>query len=248
MKGEIKEVQIRTMLKKIKENWSSLADELAGNKIYWKKSPSSQVLYEITEYALKKYCKGIALDVGAGRLSYKELILKYAEEYKSSDFKKTNQNLDYVVDAQDMKGIKANQFDTVFCSQVLEHIPEPQKALNEMNRVLKKDGKAIITVPFLGYLHNEPHDFFRYTKHSLRFMSKKAGFEVLELKEVGGLFTFLGYVWSTLFVGLLAPVPVLGKCAFYLNSWINYAWIGLDKITSNKKVMPLNYLLVLKKK
>jgi SAM-dependent methyltransferase len=176
------------------------------------------------------------------------MLLQYCKNYKSVDFKKTNEKLDYVADAQDMKKvIKDNQFDTVFCSQVLEHVPEPQKVFNEIHRILKKDGHVIFTVPFLGYLHNEPYDFFRYTKHSLKFMTQKSNLEIAEIKESGGLFSFLGYIWSTSFVGLFSGFPVLNKIVFYINIPICYIWIFLDKITMNKKIMPLNYLLVLKR-
>ena len=236
------------MLEFIKKNASKFSDELAGTKLFWYKSPSGILLLKDTNRLLKKFAKGKVLDVGAGRLAYKNMLLQYCKNYKSVDFKKTNEKLDYVADAQDMKKvIKDNQFDTVFCSQVLEHVPEPQKVFNEIHRILKKDGHVIFTVPFLGYLHNEPYDFFRYTKHSLKFMAQKSNLEIAEIKESGGLFSFLGYIWSTSFVGLFSGFPVLNKIVFYINIPICYIWIFLDKITMNKKIMPLNYLLVLKR-
>jgi SAM-dependent methyltransferase len=237
------------MLGLIKKNASKFSDELAGTNLFWFKSPSGILLFKDTDRLLKRFAKGKVLDIGAGRLAYQKMLLQYCEEYKSVDFKKTNEKLDYVADAQDMKKvIKDNQFDTVFCSQVLEHIPEPQKAINEIHRVLKKDCHAILSVPFLGYLHNEPYDFFRYTKYSLKFMGEKAGFEVLKIQESGGLFSFMGYVWSTLFVGFFSGFPVINKIVFYLNIPICYFWIFLDKLTKNSKIMPLNYLVILKKK
>jgi SAM-dependent methyltransferase len=237
------------MLGFIKKNASKFSDELAGTNLFWFKSPSGILLFKGTNQLLKKIAKGKVLDIGAGRLAYKKMLLQYCDEYKSVDFRKTNDKLDYVADAQDMKKvIKDNQFDTVFCSQVLEHVPEPQKAINEMYRVLKKGGHAILSVPFLGYLHNEPHDFFRYTKHSLKFMGEKAGFEVLRIQESGGMFSFTGYIWSTLFVGFFSGFPIINKIIFYLNIPICYFWIFLDKLTKNSKIMPLNYLVILKKK
>ncbi|MEA2006617.1 MAG: methyltransferase domain-containing protein [Patescibacteria group bacterium] len=236
------------MLKLIKDNWAKLADQLAGKKLYWFKSPSGILLLGATEKILNKYCRGKVLDVGAGRLAYKSLLEKHCEEYKSIDFKATSPELDFVGDVQDMEVLNDDQFDTVFCSQVLEHIPEPQKAMNEISRILKRGGKAIISVPFLGYLHNEPYDFFRYTKHSLRFISKRAGFEVVEINEVGGLFSFLGYIWSTFFIGLFAGIPFLGYIVLLVNIPLSYFFILLDVVTMNKKLMPLNYLFILKKR
>jgi hypothetical protein len=79
-------------------------------------------------------------------------------------------------------------------------------------------------------------------------MSKKTGFEILEIKESGGLFTFLGYIWSSFFIGFFSGFPILNKIIFYLNIPICYIWIFLDKITKNFKIIPLNYLFILKKK
>lgn len=41
-------------------------------------------------------------------------------------------------------------FDIIYCSHVLEHIPDDKKALRELNRVLKNNGWAIILVPIEG--------------------------------------------------------------------------------------------------
>ena len=38
-------------------------------------------------------------------------------------------------------------FDKVYCSEVLEHVPEPRAFLMEMTRVIKKEGMIIISVP-----------------------------------------------------------------------------------------------------
>lgn len=236
------------MIKKIKQSWSLLADELAGKKLFWYKSPSGILLLSSVDKLLKKYCRGSVIDVGAGRLAYKPLLKKYCDEYKSIDFKKTNSELDYVGDAQQMDVLKDDMFNTVFCSQVLEHIPQPQKVFLEIKRILMPGGHAVISVPFLGYLHNEPNDFYRYTKHSLKFLSEKAGLETKEIIEVGGFFSFVGYIWSTIFVGFFSIFPLLGYVALIVNIPLSYLFILLDDLTMNKKIMPLNYIIIAQKK
>ncbi|NJM65464.1 MAG: class I SAM-dependent methyltransferase [Acaryochloris sp. RU_4_1] len=42
-----------------------------------------------------------------------------------------------------------NSFDVIYCSHVLEHIPDDAKAMSELSRVLKSDGWAILQVPIL---------------------------------------------------------------------------------------------------
>ena len=83
-------------------------------------------------------------------------------------------------------------FDVVLCSEVLEHVPDPINALREMSRVLKPDGLAIITAPFVSNVHMAPHYFYSgfskywYTHHLPIF-----GFEIQELTANGDWFDVL---------------------------------------------------------
>ncbi len=72
-------------------------------------------------------------------------------------------------------------FDRVLCTEVLEHLPEPQRAVDEMHRVLKPGGTLLLTTRFLFPLHDAPHDYFRYTKYGLRHLLRR--FEIVTLEE-----------------------------------------------------------------
>ncbi len=69
----------------------------------------------------------------------------------------------------------------VLCTEVLEHLPEPQRAVDEMFRVLKPGGTLLLTTRFLFPIHDAPHDYFRFTKYGLRHLLRR--FDVLELRE-----------------------------------------------------------------
>lgn len=85
-----------------------------------------------------------------------------------------------------------DSFETALCSAVLEHLEEPEAALNECFRVLKPGGHAIYTVPFIWHLHEEPRDFYRFSKHGLRYLFEKTGFEIKEIKALSGFWVTFG--------------------------------------------------------
>lgn len=84
-----------------------------------------------------------------------------------------------VSDAQRL-GVTTASFDVVLCTEVLEHIPNPQQAIDEMFRVLKPGGRLVLTTRFLFPIHDAPHDYFRFTKYGLRHLMRAFEIEALE--------------------------------------------------------------------
>ena len=64
-------------------------------------------------------------------------------------------------------------FNAIVCWSVLEHVPEPEKAIAEMYRVLKPGGTIWVQVPFLYPYHADPHDYWRVTPAGLRMWMRK---------------------------------------------------------------------------
>lgn len=83
----------------------------------------------------------------------------------------------------------AEAFDGIICTEVLEHVPEPEQALREMARVLRPGGQVYVTVPMTWGLHYVPHDYYRFTRYGMEHLLTKAGFHVEDVVQVGGLFT-----------------------------------------------------------
>jgi SAM-dependent methyltransferase len=77
-------------------------------------------------------------------------------------------------------------FDTVLCTQVLEHVDSPELAVAEIARVLRPGGHALVTVPFLYPTHEAPYDFQRFTHHGLTGLATRHGLEVLDVGAQGG--------------------------------------------------------------
>ena len=76
------------------------------------------------------------------------------------------------------------KFDWVITDQVLEHLPDPQRAVAESFRVLKIGGVAIHTTCFLNPIHRYPSDYYRFSREGLRALCEPYG-ETLECGSWG---------------------------------------------------------------
>lgn len=231
------------MKERIQTNIGAMQDELGD--WYWKTSASGMTLRPAIEDALERHAAGRLLDAGAGDLLYQPVVEPYVDSYESLDVI-DNDALDYQQDLQDMD-LDSGQFDTVFCRNVLEHVPRPSDSVAEIQRVLEPGGTTIITVPHLAYLHNEPYDYYRFTEHALREFCERADLEVVDIDPVGGLFSFLGYATATLGLGLTYHLPIISRVALLANYMVQRTVVTADRLTENESYFPLNYLLVARK-
>lgn len=75
-------------------------------------------------------------------------------------------------------------FDSVFSSQVFEHVFESNRFLKEIYRVLKPNGRLLMTVPLVWDEHEQPNDYFRYTSFGLKAVLVENGFDVISQKKL----------------------------------------------------------------
>jgi SAM-dependent methyltransferase len=73
----------------------------------------------------------------------------------------------------------------------LEHVREPAVVLKEIGRVLAPGGKLLLIAPHEWEEHQQPHDYFRYTRYGLRYLLEQAGLVDIEITPVGGIFRML---------------------------------------------------------
>lgn len=152
------------------------SSDMANDVRYWSLSAGTYSYYITITNIIEKYARGKTLDAGAGRLNGKLLLQGHVTEYISMDISNDCGMIDIIDDIQEMTSIRSNTFDTVYSSQVLEHVLDPYKALTEIFRVLVPGGYAIISVPLLNGLHEEPHDYYRYTPYGINHLMEKQVF------------------------------------------------------------------------
>jgi|SRR3989338_620137 len=148
--------------------------------------------YEIETFvqeSARKIPKGSKiLDAGAGPCPYKPFFSHC--KYEATDFENPDKILDFI-STIDKIPKKADSYDFILCTEVLEHIDSPEAGIKEMHRVLKKHGKLFITCPQEYMIHQAPHNYFYFTKYGLISLLKKAGFKKYTITPMGGYPKFL---------------------------------------------------------
>jgi len=138
---------------------------------------------------LKEHARGRLADLGCGKVPLYEAYRALVAETFCIDWQNSLHGGEYLDLACDLSGplpLPDQAFDTVILSDVLEHLPEPQALWHENARILCKDGRLLLNVPFLYGLHEVPHDYYRYSEFALRRFAAGAGLEVLLLERTGG--------------------------------------------------------------
>jgi len=131
--------------------------------------------------------QGKLLDFGCGSKPYKSLFT--VEQYIGIDFENPghphlNEQIDVFYDGKKIP-FPNDHFDSIFSSEVFEHIFNLDEILYELNRVLKPEGLMVVTCPFSICEHEVPNDFARYSSYSIKYLLEKNGFEVLEQFKTG---------------------------------------------------------------
>jgi len=194
------------------------------------------------EASIENFVRGVAgeipagkrvLDAGAGQCRFKELFrhVEYvAVDFAQGDPKWNYSHLDAIGRLEDLP-FASGSFDHVLCVVVLEHTPQPGRAIEEFRRVLKAGGMVHLVVPHMWEEHQKPHDFFRFTSGGVRYLLQSAGIRIRKIHPVGGFFWQLGrrlmgvlaftqHGWRWLLFPVLAPVfgVILPLCCYYLDS------------------------------
>jgi len=143
------------------------------------------------------------IDIGAGELRYKNYFKHchyVSQDLCVGDGDWNFENIDIKSSIYDIP-VKENSIDVILCTQVLEHIEFPEKAFEEFSRILKQNGKIILTVPLGQGEHQIPHDYYRYTQYALRGLGERHGLLLKEITPQGGIFINLEHVfWQALII------------------------------------------------
>ena len=179
------------------------------------KRPTERQYMFIKKHATNKY----TLDIGCGKRPYKTFYPN-SVGFDVAD----GEHVDLVGDAHDLSAFDDDSFDVILCTEVLEHLHDPHVAISEMHRVLKPQGKLILTTRFVFPLHDVPHDYFRYTEYGLKHLLKEfKNVEVIEeantIESLAILHQRIGLQAQTLW---LTPLRILWLIHARILWWFDW--------------------------
>lgn len=191
----------------------------------------------------------VVLDAGAGQAPYRDAFGHC--EYRTQDWPGSvhagERPHDIVCDLHEIDA-PDGAFGAAVLTEVLEHVADPAQVLAELARILRPGGRILITVPFVGELHEEPHDFYRFTSHGLRLLLERAGFDTVEVRPLTGWFTMLSHVLlhehnSTAGPDIRATVPerILSAMLRAASAVLSRIGPRLDRRIDRRRALPLGW-------
>jgi SAM-dependent methyltransferase len=209
-----------------------------------------KALFRDLKTAIDNYARGKLFDIGCGNKPYQSLMVNVTE-YVGCDIVQSSNNCVDIISPATNIPIESNSFDTVFSTQTIEHVEDHLTLCTEAFRILKRGGHFIVSGPMYWPHHEEPYDFFRFTKHGFKYIIEKAGFEVVTIKANGGSWATAGQSLIHA-IGNHIPKTIVGKLfrkLFYkLNIivLINCFFDRLDTKNYNE-INAINFVCVAKK-
>jgi SAM-dependent methyltransferase len=127
-----------------------------------------------------KYCTGDVIEIGANKLYKFDQYFPNANKYQMTNIEG---DYDMLLDATNMMTISDNSIDAIICTSVLEHIFEYNKAMSEIERILKPGGKLLLVIPY-GFPIHDTVDYWRFGADY--FYKRLDNYKLHSLTSLGG--------------------------------------------------------------
>jgi SAM-dependent methyltransferase len=200
------------------------------------------------------------LEVGGGTSMMRPMIEREVPRtlYISGDIAPTD-NTTVALDALALP-IKDGSIDAVLALEVLEHIPEPRRMLEEVSRVLASDGILLLSTPFMFGVHDF-RDYFRYTKLGLSELLTDCDLNIAEVALRGGTFVSSAGLVRNLMRDAIVGDPTDWRAqgrqrkarwalaTVLMVPWVPVMWaaLGIDRLVDRDSKSPPGYLFLCRK-
>lgn len=194
------------------------------------------------------------IDIGAGELKYKQNFAHchyVSNDLCLGDSEWNYDGIDIVSSAYEIP-VNKESFDAVLCIQVLEHLDAPDRAFQEFSRILRKGGRIYLSAPLLAGEHQQPYDFFRYTRYGYTALGERHGFRAVTIEPHGGsIIAIETLMWASLWEILplrrkTAPRYAIYTALYPIKLLTGALALLLDSLDREKN-MTINYDVVYEK-
>ncbi|MCD6012637.1 MAG: Methyltransferase type 11 [Flavipsychrobacter sp.] len=211
----------------------------------------SNFLFRDLKHVIEKYGKGDVLDIGCGNKPYK-CFFQNISRYTGCDIVQSSEGLvDIICQAVDIP-LSDNSVDTIFTTQVIEHVADHRKLLSEAYRILKPGGYLILSGPMAWEHHEVPYDFFRFTRHGFEWLLEQYKFTEVQIIPNGGKWALVGQLMMNSIRSSFAKKTIIRRIFAALFFVLRIKWLinilfsALDKFDKDYS-STLNFVVVARK-
>ena len=200
---------------------------------------NKSILRIFQQEIFKKFkIEGDVIEFGASSEIYKNFCNTNSENYNITYSNIDSSNKEFLnIDLQKDNSIDI-KYDFAVIFNVLEHVLNPNLAIKNLSKILKKNGKIIGSTPFIFRIHGAPKDYSRFTKDHLIELLKSNNFENIQIIELG-TGPFLACI--SLLRSYLKYLPIFYQLLVFLSLVIDKL-IKLIIKTDPKKIYPIGYI------
>ncbi|MGB4773369.1 MAG: class I SAM-dependent methyltransferase [Chitinophagaceae bacterium] len=198
--------------------------------------------------------KGKLMDFGCGLKPYEAMFT--VDEYVGVDYKGdgptySHHKVDVFYDGHTLP-FQDDHFDSIFSSEVFEHVFNLPEIMGELRRVLKPGGLILVSCPFAFGEHEAPADYARYTSFAMKSLFTSHGFEVVHYEKTGSFIEAIVQqriaYWDRHVISRIAGIPVLRTIARVIIFGGNNVWASLWKaVLPKSQELYLNNVMLAKK-
>jgi SAM-dependent methyltransferase len=187
-------------------------------------TPLSQEL----ERRLRSFDNATILDLGGGDSPYTQLLEGKHIRYLSTDIDPAYKASIICID--EAVCLASSSVDMVLCTQVLEHVDDPKKTVEEIYRILRPSGTVLLSTHGAYPWHPCPNDYWRWTHQGLRKVFENAGFTDIEVIMLGTSVTSRSQNSIVLLRSIPWPHWLRYKVLVPMNFLINCTGVIMDTI------------------
>lgn len=158
---------------------------------------------------LDKECSSV-VDMGAGDVPYRPLFENHCKAYIACDLEMRT-GIDVVFDDCGTVPLPSGMADCIVSFQVLEHVWDLETYLSECHRILKENGRLILSTHGTWLYHPHPGDYRRWTRDGLCRDLELRGFEIETVDAVVGPLAWTTQFRTFAYHHVLSKLGLIGR-------------------------------------